>query len=344
MTTSSDQRAALRLQRLFSGALPDGETSSEATAEVLVLPGAGPDPLRDLALDPSSLVVAPEDAGVRPEHVGGAEVLTYEGGVGAEDDLLLDGGLVVSVQPYAAAAFMPVTCPTLVSVTAPEDFEAYVEDADAAVALGAFPDALLHPLTALGDVCALGSEHPCGTPMQTRAVVHPDDTVRPAVGGVPFPAAEPRPSACTGCLGGVAAPEDLDAARAERPWLSRYLNAVETLRLLAGRLDAPAQVSGFGMRLSETLEPVPTEPAAAPMLVQAGEEVLVADPVSRRVLRAGPDAARILEVVLANDGGDPVDAVGRHLGLGGAVARSAVAEVGRTLDELGFPLRVGEPA
>jgi hypothetical protein len=344
MSKARTRRTAARLQRLFSGDYAREEPGmppapAGTTAELLLLPGAPADAAD--ALGPESLVVAPSGTRLR----GPAELVTYEGGLGPDEELLLSGGLVLAAQPYTTAAFTPLTCPTVLRITDAQDLESFVEDADAAVETGAFPDAVLHPLSILGDVCALGTEHICAAPRRSRVVVAEDGVARPALGGEALDDATARDSACLACLGAVVAADDLDAARAARPWLSRYLRVADVLRALGGRLGAPPAVSGFGTRFADSLPAEPVEPADAPVLVRDGDEHLVCDPDSRRVLRTGADAARILEVLLAGvDRADPVEAVAHHLDLEHARAAYAVDEVGRTLERLGFPLRVREAA
>jgi len=351
MSKASTKLSAARLQRLLSGDYTARQVNAElpalgtGTADVLVLAGADPGAMASLALDPDSAIFVPKSMGVRPEDVGGAQILTYEGGPGSDDEeMLLAGGLVVGFQSYISATFVPLTCPTSIQMTDVADYESFHQDADAAVLTGTFADVLVHPLAMLGDLCGLGTEHSCATPTRTRAVVGRDGVCRPSLAGLHFAPGEEPATACSACLGGSVPPADLASARAARPWLSRYLLVLDVLRLAGHRFGGPIEVSGFGHRLSADLDPVPVEAASAPVLLRVGAEHLVCDPPSRRVFRTGADAARILEAVLAGDAGEPVDDVARHLDLSGATAAAALADLQGTLDELGFPLRLAELA
>jgi hypothetical protein len=139
-------------------------------------------------------------------------------------------------------------------------------------------------------------------------------------------------------VAGVVEASAVRDARRTRPWLPRYLRVLGVLRAMRERLPGDVEVSGFGRRFSRGLAPVPLEASDAPVLLRSGDEHLVCDPVSRRVLRTGADAARILEVALANRAGDTVQDVASHLALGTPTARAAVAELQGTLDRSGFPL------
>ena len=341
MKKHDQQELAARLQRLFTGEY-DG-IASDRCADVLLLPGAGHDALRDLPLHSSTLVLAPRGDAPRKADVAGARVVKYDGGLGdLEDELVVEGGLAVRREGYTAAPFVPLTCPTVVSILGPDDHESFLADADAAVASGAFEEILLHPLTVLGDLCALGSEHACAAPERLRAVVDADGA-RPSLGGAAF-AGELPATACTVCLGAVVAGAALEAARAPRPWLSRYLRALDVLRGLGGRVQGPVAVSGFGHRFVETVPGDPIEAADAPVLVHADGEHFICDPSSRRVLRSGRDAVRVMEVALADPGPDLVEAVARHLDLETHVASAAVEQLERVFDELSFPIRFREAA
>jgi hypothetical protein len=351
MSKANIKLTAARLQRLFSGDYDPSQpvaglpAPADGTADVLMLPQTDPGALDVLSLHAESLIVAPANVPLRPEDVGRARVATYTGDPTADDqEMLLSGGLVIGFQSYISATFVPLTCPTSVRMTDAADYESFLQDADAAVETGNFADFLLHPLAMLGDVCGLGTEHVCASRRRSRAVVGPDGAARPSLGGLPFADGDEAETACTVCLGQNVLPAELASARAARPWLSRYLLVLDVLRLAGGRFGGPLKVSGFGYRLGADLPTEPLEATMAPVLLRAGEDHLVCEPASRRVLRTGADAARVLEVALARDGEVLIDDVARHLDVSEATAASAVSELQATLDELGFPLRLGVPA
>ena len=341
MTTDTITMTANRTVRLLRGDYsrdagvprpPDG-----ASAEVLVLPGADPGALAELRLTPESLVLTP--AGETYEFAG-AEVVAYSGDLtGDEQEILLDGGIAVRRESYTVAPFMPVTCLTAIAILDADDHENFLADADAAVQDGTFEEHLRHPLAILADVCALGACR-CAAPSRARAVVG-EEGARPALGGAPFADEDVPGSACTVCLAGVVDREALLAGHRSRPWLPRYLHVLDVLRAMRTRLGADVDVSGFGRRFSGSLAPEPLEDLDAPVLLRSDDEYLVCDPISRRVLRIGRDAARVMEVALATSA---VEDVARHLELPERAAFTAVEELQGTLDRIGFTLALAEGA
>jgi hypothetical protein len=336
MTTDEIKTLAARTLRLLHGDYQrgGGEASSleGCSSEVLVLAGAERGALAELRLGPESLVLAP--AGSVPA-VARAHVIPYTGDLtGEEQELVFDSGLVVGRESYTTAPFMPLTRLTAVAICDGEDLENFLADADAAALEGSFEPHLLHPLLMLADACALGACD-CAAPLRARAVVGPDG-VRPSLGGAPFSSTDPQGPGCTICLAGVVAPELLRAGRLARPWLARYLLVLGVLRALRRRLPGEVEVSGFGRRLNPSIAPEPLEDLHAPVLLRAGDQYLACDPVSRRVLRTGRDAARVMEVALAAGGGDLVDGVAVHLGLRTPAAREVVDALLAAFNGIGF--------
>jgi len=347
MNFGKQHQTAARLQRMFSGDYERDQQLAGAvgngTAELLVLPGADLGALDELTLSRKSLVLAPGGMSLRKGDVSGAQVLSYDGGLtDGEDELHLGGGIAVRRESYTAAAFVPLTCPTAIAVLEPDDHENFLSDADVAVETGAFEDFLMHPLAVLADVCALGGCG-CAAPRRLRAVLDADGA-RPSLGGARFGDSTPGDTGCTVCVAGVVDPDGLEANRAARPWLPRYLHVLDVLRAIRRRTPGPVSVSGFGHRFVETLPVAPVEPAAALVLLELDGEHVICDPATRRVLRTGRDAMRVLEVALASPGAGLVDEVAAHLHLTTAVASAAVDQLQRTLDQIGFPFRIMETA
>ncbi|SFK92348.1 MULTISPECIES: daptide biosynthesis RiPP recognition protein [Amycolatopsis] len=254
-------------------------------------------------------------------------VLGYEGGLAEPgDEFLAADTLFVYTQDYLATPFLAVAGPTIVRIGSAADYSGFLEDADLARAKGTFVEQLLHPGVFLADQCALGSAHPC--PGTYRLHVSASGEVRTAPGGrvlgtvtsqVPFDAGDEP------CLAEVVEPEVLRRERARRPWLSRYLRAVEVLRDLRAAGRHGYTVSGFGHRLTPGLPVELDEPADAPLLLWNDEEHLVCDLVRERVFRVGADAAKLVELLLT--GGSPARAcelAATHLGLDAATTADAL--------------------
>ncbi|RSM63050.1 hypothetical protein DMH03_13510 [Amycolatopsis sp. WAC 01376] len=283
---------------------------------------------------PKGLVFSPEP--------GDPPVVAYEGGLSEPgDELLVGDDLFVYTQDYLATPFLAIAGPTIVRIGGSADHKGFLQDADLARTQGIFVEQLLHPGVFLADQCALGTTHPCAG---TRRL-HVSDTgeVRTAPGGLPLGTVESFTDAENeGCLGGVIDTSVLDDARASRPWLSRYLRAIDTLRDLRANGRSGYAVSGFGARLTKGL-PDLEEPVDAPLLLWNDDEYLVCDPVRERVFRLGVDAAKILELVLLTGAAEQaIELAAEHLGLGGA-APGAVKTTVAKLVNAGV-LRAEEPA
>lgn len=107
---------------------------------------------------------------------------------------------------------------------------------------------------------------------------------------------------CAVALGRVVPEAVGAAAAAERPWLGRYLAAVDALRELQARGIAEARVSGFGHRLAPALEGVDdahdTVGTDAPMLLWTQDEAYVHIVDSRRTFKVDHAAGAAVEALL----------------------------------------------
>ncbi|GLY50316.1 daptide biosynthesis RiPP recognition protein [Lentzea sp. NBRC 102530] len=277
----------------------------------------------------------PEDVVFTPEQ--------FEGGISEPGDELFAGdGLFVYTQDYLSTPFLAVAGPTIVRMTGQEDHRAFLEDADLARSRGEFVEQLLNPSVFLADQCALGSTHLCGAPALLRLHIRASGEVCTSPGGSVLgtvestvdeleAAAEVR--AGDVCLNGVVDASDVDAARAERPWLSRYLRTLDVLRGLRAQGRAGYRVSGFGGRLVGTL-PALDEPADAPLLLWNDSEHLLCDTATGRLFRLGADAARLTELLLVTGSGDEALVLAReHLDLADAVVADALGVVARHFEQ-----------
>ncbi len=258
---------------------------------------------------PDDLVFSPEPFSPEPGDATAA-VLTYEGGIKEPgDELLVADELFVYTQDYLATPFLAVAGPTIVRISSVADYEAFLEDADLARTKGVFVEQLLNPAVFLADQCALGTTHPCGYPSLRHLYVSASGEVRTAPGGEVLgtiasgvddliAAAQRLSGAGDVCLNVMVPAQALDDARRQRPWLSRYLRAIEVLRGLRSDGRSGYQVSGFGRRLTEGLPGERVEPEEAALLLWNNDEHLICDTRTRRVFRLGVDAARIVELLL----------------------------------------------
>lgn len=280
------------------------------------------------------LCECPDDVAFTPD--------VCEGGISEPgDELFVGDGLFVYTQDYLSTPFLAVAGTTIVRMTGPEDYRAFLEDADIARAKGSFVEQLLNPSVFLADQCALGTTHLCGALALLRLHISAVGEVRTSPGGsvlgtvestvdeLEKAAVEPFGDVC---LNGVVDPSEVDEARRERPWLSRYLRTLDVLRGLRAEGRAGYRVSGFGGRLVDTLPATLTEPVDAPLLLWNDEEHLLCDTTTGRLFRLGADAAKLTELLLVSGSG-AVELAREHLLLDHSVAADALGVVARHFEQ-----------
>lgn len=266
-------------------------------------------------------LVASELVGSRTMVFGPGEstgpVVGYEGSLAEPGgDLSIDDAFFLQTQDYGSAGYMSVIGATLVRIVEQGDFEAYLEDADRARAEGTFAGFVTSPAVQLADVAALGGGSAQDGP-RTRLYVHADGSLSVSPWGARLGAlgdglarleaewhrlGRAGAAPCAVALGRVVPEAVGAAAAAERPWLGRYLAAVDALRELQARGIAEARVSGFGHRLAPALEGVDdahdTVGTDAPMLLWTQDEAYVHIVDSRRTFKVDHAAGAAVEALL----------------------------------------------
>jgi hypothetical protein len=276
-----------------------------------------------------TLVLVPgEQGGEEGDPTGGPLVLGYQGSlVEPGDEMSIGDSFFLQTQDYGTSQYMSVIGPTLIRITEPADFEAFLADADTARDKGEFPGHVIEPAVRLADLSALGAGPGADGP-HTRLHVYGDGRVSTAPGGIPLgtldstldelhvewervnsAAAHP----CAVSLSAVVPDEERSAALAARPWLGRYLAALDALRELRSRGVLGLRVSGFGARLDASLadagRPADHAGTELPLLLWADETTYVHLPAGGRFFQLDARAARVAEALLVH--GD-FEASARH--------------------------------
>ncbi|GHC51320.1 daptide biosynthesis RiPP recognition protein [Streptomyces cinnamoneus] len=300
---------------------------------------------------PGTTVLAPE--GATADDGTTATVVAY-GGSAAESgvEFSLGTDFYLQVQSYGISGYMSVIGPTLVRIADPADFEAYVADAELARQDGTFPDFLTSPVIQLADLPALGAAH-AGSGPALRLYVAATGAVSTSPGGLALGTAGDDLAAlaaqwqqlnddaghpCAVSLG-TAVPEEIrTAALAQRPWLGRYLAALDALRNLAGRQVTGVRVSGFGGRSVPALADV-TDPADAtgtdvPLLLWTDEAAYVYAPETDRMLGLRREAVALVEPLLVCGS---VEAAAAY------ADREKLEQVERAFADAGAPLTARTP-
>ncbi|MFD6528721.1 daptide biosynthesis RiPP recognition protein [Streptomyces sp. NPDC060184] len=321
-------RAGLHLRswvtgRGLLGDAPGGGTATVVLEDAVHLPAL----LASDVVGPRTLVLVPVGAGETADaeessgtpHESGAVVVGFEGSLSEPGgDASIGGALFLQVQDYGTSPYMSLLGTTLVRVAGETDFEAFLADADRARLEGEFAAFAVSPAVQLADLPALGSGE-TGDGPRTRLWVAADGGVcvsplgaRLGTVGDSAAALDARWAALTAddttgaalCLT-TAVPEDARVSDiAERPWLARYMAALDVLRDLHVHGVTDVRVSGFGGRLVDTLEqvdaPRDADDPRAPFLAWTPEAAYVRVPGLDRTFRLGRPAAQVAERLLVH--------------------------------------------
>jgi hypothetical protein len=240
--------------------------------------------------------------------------------VAAGNELSIGDELFVQVQDYAATAYMALLGPTLVYVTSDADFDLYLADADGARRDGIFPEFALAGAVHVANLPGLGAGADADGPHR-RLYVGADGDVSTAPTGARLahidaltpPSSrrelstawrarnEASMAPCAVCVGAVVDEAHRGPEIAARPWLRRYLEAIDVLRLLRVRNIHDLRVSGFGFRLNADLDDLAQgrlDRPGAPLLAWNDEAGYVCDIGSGRSFQFSRRAIRSAEALL----------------------------------------------
>ncbi|MEV5312931.1 daptide biosynthesis RiPP recognition protein [Streptomyces sp. NPDC052610] len=297
----------------------------------------------------STLVLSPGES--REDVAGVAGVVGYEGSLAEPGgDLSVDDEFFLQTQDYASAGYMSVIGATLVRAVEQADLDAFLDDADRARADGTFPTHVTSPAVQLADLAALGAG-PAEDGPRTRLYVDADGTAAVSPWGAPLGTiadgldaldarwrrlTEDAVHPCAVALGRAVPAAAGQAAAAGRPWLGRYLAAVDALRELHARGIADLRVSGFGGRLSPALAGLPDgDDTGVPLLLWTDDAAYVHLAGDRRTFRVDHAAGALLEALLVCGS---VDAAA------GYADRDGLLRAERLLTAAGVRLRAVTPA
>lgn len=286
----------------------------------------------DVAGDADAVLMSAQDR----SYSGRGTVITYDGAFIEIGDELYLGGRGVELQDYVAASFVQIVGPTAVGMFDPSSWRAFLDDADIARRTGVFPSALLDPRVLLANRSAMTAPDVVGSP---RAIgVAADGQLRLGVRGEVIGTVDEladvltHPWPATAAWRGIDTRERLSSTLTSRPWLGRYLNAAELLKMLRVQ-NAAVQISGFGWAIDDDghadAEPQTTDP----FLLETAQGFVLADIVTLRRQLLSPTTARVVEAVQSSSTLETaVDRLMRLLDIQAAAAdelcRDAVAALG----------------
>ncbi|WP_328583401.1 daptide biosynthesis RiPP recognition protein [Streptomyces sp. NBC_00370] len=312
-------RVGRHLRSWVTGRPPLGDTAGPGVATVVLEdPGHLTAVLGSDVVGPRTLVLVPGEQDGE-EHASGATVIGYEGSLSEPgDDASVGDVLFLQVQDYSTSPYMSLLGTTLVRVAGETDFETFLADADTAKTEGTFAAFAVSPAVQLADLPALGGREPGDGP-GTRLYVNREGDVSISPQGVRLGTAGDSAAAlgaewdrlnsespADGSVAlGAALPEEVRGpAVRQRPWLARYLAALDVQRDLQGHGVTDARVSGFGRRLVPALDAVTDAHDAvdpgAPFLSWTPEKAYVRVPGLDRTFQLGRRAAQITEMLLVH--------------------------------------------
>ncbi|GAA2105512.1 hypothetical protein GCM10009759_42690 [Kitasatospora saccharophila] len=319
--------AALRLQRWVSGCYPEPLPTA---LEIVVAPGADPAPLLASGLvTADTWIFADRDAAAVLAGATAATVVPTDGGFAfSGDEVALADEIFIQVFDYSSIGFLTVAGPTVVRITGDEDLAAFLADADRAAADGGFPEQLTHPAVQLADLPALAGA-PTGSGC-ARLQLAGDGTLS---SGPAAPAGAEAPASGQ-ALDGVLTPGLLPAAHAERPWLARYVRALDAVRRLNARRPGSIRVAGFGHRFCPDLPTVPVEDVDAPLLVAIDGQPHALLGAELKMFRINAEAAVVLDAHQVLEPAAAEEHAARALGLEPGLVRELRATL---LERLHLP-------
>jgi len=269
-------------------------------------------------------------------------VVEYQGDLCEPGDkVMLGEGCTFELRDYVAAPFISIVGPTVLRQRSAEGIAAFFSDADTARDSGVFVDQLLSGAVLLDSFASFIGTDSAGGFLDrvhvTAAGEYRDgpDGLLLGVVGDEWSAIESRAIHGAGRGRAFARIVDrgmLEADLDDRPWLARYIAAIDLLRGWDGVPTRPA-ISGFGGHLVRALDELPALPgvvsASAPYLLTGdGDEWVLVDPLSRRRTRLGVDTARAAECLIATGNESAAVALlAAELGRGTSNVASLVHEV-----------------
>jgi hypothetical protein len=303
-----------------------------------------------------------------PEHVpyakqlagGGSVVLVLNGNDGDEDvvpvtgsfdaageELLVGGTLSLEFQDYVAIPFVNLVGVTVVRITTKEDWQAFFDDAEEARRSGHFVRQLTEVNAVLAERALLAGTRRENL-LLARVHISRDGTVLSGptgtqIGRVGDALAELRIRS-TGlrpesAVATVYYPESPQESLASKPWIPRYLAALDAWKFVQRDERETTSLVGFGVSLygAGTCSELPA--ATAPFILRQGGDHTLLDTKTGRRFKLGPDAAAIIEA-LGNLGDikQAAEAVAPTLNVTAAVAEGSARTVLSQFEQLGVDI------
>ncbi|WP_235036304.1 daptide biosynthesis RiPP recognition protein [Arthrobacter sp. 18067] len=223
----------------------------------------------------------------------------------AGEELLVDGTLALEIQDYVAIPFVNLVGVTVVRIATADDWQAFFDDADEALRSGHFVRQLTEVNAVLAERALLSGTRRDNL-LLARLHIRWDGSVMSGpygtkIGRVGDSLADLRVRAIAlrpeSAVAGVYYPWDIQDSLAAKPWIPRYLAALEACKFIPRDERGTTKIVGFGVSLyGSALHDGPPSPNV-PFILTKGSEHTVLDTSTGRLFKVGPDAAAIIEAV-----------------------------------------------
>lgn len=223
----------------------------------------------------------------------------------AGEELLVDGKLALEIQDYIAIPFVNLVGVTVVRMTTEEDWQAFFDDADEALRSGNFVQQLTEVNAVLAERGLLSGAGNRNL-LLTRLHITWDGSIRTGPYGtkigkigdsLPDLRVRAVPLRPESAVAAVYYPWDSSDSLATKPWIPRYLAALDAWKFIPREDRANTQLVGFGVSLCGAALNDGLPSASAPFILKSGAEHTLLDTKTGRLFKIGTDAAAIIEAV-----------------------------------------------
>lgn len=269
--------------------------------------------LLDGTVDDSTRLFVRADVAAHPAAAERRSSVVYHGRfdtIGTE--VRVGESLRLQVQSYAVSEFLTIVGPTLVRIVDADDLATLVADAEACAADGAFPDFLTNPAVQVADIPALSGDGRAQSGPTNRLWLGEDGAVSISPWGTPLNTSEGMSGlqkSWSGCnadsrlrdavaLAKAFSVDDADRIIDDPSLLQRFLRAVSAVRTLRARGMHHVRVSGFGLRINDTVALPPARSATVVVAVN-GDEHFIVDTASGRTFGVTAAVASAADALLA---------------------------------------------
>lgn len=241
------------------------------------------------------------------------------------DIIELPNGVEVAMVSYRASPFIVGTGPTCISISCSEDFDAFIEDADAAYDSGVFESCLAKAHTAIMDIAEFCRDDSSNI-KPNRFIVDSNGVVKSGISGMEFmDIVDLNSYQPAKIFSGIADEEFLQNSLWQRPWLSRYVSSLGFMSSM-NLADEKIRISGFGWSILSNYCDAILDPKL-PIIANIDDMYVVWISKKNKAFKVSKDIATVLEHQMLALNGYTVPGITEILGVSNEAAQQAVSKV-----------------